>query len=392
MPTFLDLSQGVRYDLLLVDPSTGQQHSLGQVLTSLQWEDQQGELAQRVTASFYDYRTPTWSLHEAIKLGGEMSLIADWGTGWQTLIDRVIVFNRKLDAANGGQCSLVAYDPLIYLQKSKFERLYETGKLGKDILKNIFDEFQIPTFKLDGPNAPLPRWPVRGTLVDTINQIFKESWRRGDHEYYCSWREGGIWVTIPGFNDDIYWIRGDQSALSATSEEDIHDLVTEVQITGSSEIVIADDPDPTGAPLAAKGAETEIVTGDTRFGHLREILQAEKTDSQASARETANTILQDRGEPRRTQNFSAPDLPFLRKGDIIRVTAGALDQHCLVSSVVHDAESRTMSITIDNSGTLKRRLRRVKPDRANLFGSDEPEGQIASGFLGTVPIPGIGLP
>jgi hypothetical protein len=44
----------------------------------------------------------------------------------------------------------------------------------------------------------------------------------------------------------------------------------------------------------------------------------------------------------------APDLPFLRKGDKVKISAGTLIGYYIVSEVVHDATNRIMSMEVED--------------------------------------------
>ena len=46
----------------------------------------------------------------------------------------------------------------------------------------------------------------------------------------------------------------------------------------------------------------------------------------------------------------APDLPFLRKGDKVKVEAGTLIGYYIVSSVTHNATNRIMVMEVEDVG------------------------------------------
>ena len=50
------------------------------------------------------------------------------------------------------------------------------------------------------------------------------------------------------------------------------------------------------------------------------------------------------------RKVTAPDLPFLRRGDKVRVEAGTLIGYYIVSSVSHDATTRTMMMEVEDVG------------------------------------------
>lgn len=363
----IDVSR-LRYDLKAV--TDGGTASIATALANFTYEEQPGELAMRVTANLYNDDTPLGFVHDVLRLGGIVVPLYDVGAGWVPIIDRAHIFTRGLNTTSGYPLvKMVAYDPLIHLQKSEFEKLYLEGASGRNMLLDLFQIWGLPVGRVDGPNVPMPKMALRGNLGSTVGDILKTAWLRGDEEYIVRWRDGAVEVIQAGSNETIYWLSGARNTPGADSEEDIHDLVTEVHIVGEQSVALADDAGP-GAnmkPRLERLLQSELYPA---YGRLRAVVKSQAADTEDSILQQASTILSERGEPRRTQSVPAPDVPMIRKGDIVRITAGVLDGYYPVSGVVRDTDSRIMTLTIDNSGTLKRRVRQVKASRKGLIKDD----------------------
>jgi hypothetical protein len=121
----------------------------------------------------------------------------------------------------------------------------------------------------------------------------------------------------------------------ATDKQDIEDLVTRVKIIGK-------ENKEGRAPVVA------TVDGRTEFGILQDVLYREQYDTAAAAKAAAAEVLAERGAPRKQRTIFAPDLPFLRKGDRVYISAATLEGYFAVVGIQHDADSRSMVMEVEN--------------------------------------------
>lgn len=237
----------------------------------------------------------------------------------------------------------------------------------------------MPTGVIEGPIAPLPKGTYRGSLADTILTILTESFYEEGQEYVLRARENTVEVVQPGRNDPVYHLSAARNVESYTDQQSITELVTEVRIVGeqSATLVIADDPGGGSAPAAVRPPIDRLLVPDdpdvARFGRFRALVVDQENDNPADLEAKANAIFSERGAPQRTRSLVAPDIPLLRRGDLIRVTAGTMDEYAVVSGVQHDADTRKMQVTIDSSGTFKHRQKKVAKEKAaTLTIADDP--------------------
>lgn len=325
----------ISYSLVLLRPD-GQKLDLQPVTRSLSWEENDGELAVRLEAELQNIQMPDgkW-LHQLIPLGGQIFLYADWGSGQQEIFrGTVFVWDYRTDPL--GYFTITAYDQLIYLMKSKDDRFYKAGQTAKAIIEDIAKAWNIPLGTIEGPDTVLAKQVFRGdTLADMIFSVLDQAKKRGAGKWIVRSKQGKIDIIRPGQNSQVYCFTADSNVESIEDYQDIEELVTRVKIIG------AEDSEGK-APVVAQ------LDGRTEFGVLQEVVYERQFDTLAAAKSAAEDILSERGQPRCRRKVIAPDLPFLCKGDKVKVVAGTLNGYYLVSSVVHNATNRLMSMEVEN--------------------------------------------
>lgn len=325
----------ISYSLVLLRPD-GQKLDLQPVTRSLSWEENDGELAVRLEAELQNIQMldGKW-LHQLIPLGGQIFLYADWGSGQQEIFrGTVFAWDYRTDPL--GHFTITAYDQLIYLTKSKDDRFYRAGQMAKAIIEDIAKAWGIPLGDVQGPNVALGKQVFRGeTLADMINSVLKEAKAKGSIKWIVRSRQGKIDVVRPGINSPVYVFSARMNVDSISDRQDIEDLVTRVKIIG------AEDKEGK-APVVA------TLDGRTEFGILQEVVYQRQFDTPAAAKAAAQDILKERGQPKRRRKVVAPDLPFIRKGDKVKVVAGTMNGYYIVSSIIHDAARQLMTMEVED--------------------------------------------
>jgi len=327
----------ISYSLILLRPD-GQRVDLQPFLRSLSWEENNGELAVRLEAELQNQQLTggKW-LHQLIPLGGQVFLYADWGSGQQEVFrGTVFAWDYRTDPL--GHFTITAYDQLIYLMKSKDDRFYKAGQTAKAIIQDIAKAWGIPLGTVQGPDVALAKQVFRGdTLADMIYSALNEAKKKGGGKWIVRSKQGKIDVIRPGQNSPVYRFTHDENVDNIQDRQDIEDLVTRVKIIG------AEDSEGK-APVVAQ------LDGRTEFGTLQEVVYQRQFDNVVVAKAAAQDILKERGQPRKYRKIQAPDLPFLRKGDKVKIVAGTLNGYYIVSSVIHDATNRIMTMEVEDVG------------------------------------------
>jgi len=327
----------IRYSLMLLQPD-GQKLDLQPFIRNLSWEECENELAVRMEAELQNIQLAGGKyLHQLIPLGGQVFLLADWGVGMQEVFrGTIFVWDYQTDPL--GHFTVTVYDPLIYLTKSKDDRYYKGGATAKAIIQDIAKAWNIPLGTVEGPDVALAKQVFRGqTVADIIFDVLDQAKKRGAGKWVVQSKQGKVDIIRPGQNSPVYCFTADSNVDSIEDRRDIEDLVTRVKIIG------AEDSEGR-APVVAQ------LDDRTEFGVLQEVVYQRQFDTPAAAKSAAEDILKERGQPRRKRRVQAPDLPFLRKGDKVKVAAGTLNGYYLVSGVIHNATQRIMSMEVEDVG------------------------------------------
>lgn len=324
----------LRYDVAVTAPD-GEVYHLADVIHELSWEDNAGELAQRLRVTLHNTRLQDgrW-LHQLVPLGTQARLLATWGEGWQEIL-RGTVFAREVNS-EASSVELTIYDPLIYLAKSRDDRYYGPGWNAADIIRDIANAWQIPLAPLSGPNVVLPRqvWRSR-TLADMLLDVLDQVRKRGGGRWLIRAAGGRMEVVRAGSNAVVYHFSVHENVVAATDLRTMERLVTRVKVVGAED---AEGRRPVEA----------IVDGRTEFGILQDVIYREQYDSLEAARQAAQEILAERGKPENPRTVTVPDVPMVRKGDKVHIVAGLMNGYYLVAGVSHTPKLGTMTLEVED--------------------------------------------
>jgi len=327
----IDLTQ-TRYVLVLLTPQ-GEKLYLNEVTQGLQWEEPPDELSVRLTVEVQNQKTRYGWLHKLFPMAGRLFLLADWGEGWKE-VWRGTVFDRDNRTDPLGHFMVTAYDFLFYL-KSKDNRYYKSGTKGRTILTDVANAWKIPLGKVEGPDAALAKQVMKNQQINSfILDILDQSKKKGAGKFIVRANAGKMDIVKVGGNSPIYHFGATANVKVVSDRESIEDLVTRVKIVGSED-------------RNKKASVVATIDGRTEFGVLQEIVTKEKNETPAAAKQAAQEILSERGKPKKTRRVEAPDLPFLRKGDKVHITAGTLNGYYIVTGVHHDPDNRTMTMEVE---------------------------------------------
>jgi hypothetical protein len=352
------------------------------IIETASLEELDTELAVRYSMSLRNASTPFGLMNEVLALGVRLQVKSDWGEGpkevWQG-----IVWSSGLQssAGSGMRLQVTAYDVLRRLTQSRDDYLTNAGDDAMALLKQVLTdyEYRLGTVFSFGDKATLPAYKFTGSMAELVSTVFDVVYSRGAGEFYMRSRLGMVDILPPGQNSPIYYVDG-RVAESWEDTEDISDLVTEVRSGSVTPAGPADDaPDHEAQPgemTPNPSGQVAIGPYRQRIGKIRYVVNSniqQNVDDPSALSDTVATILQARGEPNRTQRVTLPDLPFLRRGDLIHFHVGTLDGRYLVSGVSHDVAQHKMSVTVNNHGTLiyKRIKRQVAGANAGPADEDQ---------------------
>jgi hypothetical protein len=330
------------YSAAVISRKTGKRYAIQSInypeskfVTDLSLAEKDKQLAQSAQIKMMNAKTDDGYFSGIIDVLDRVFIYANDGE-MSDEVFRGFVWERPYSSKVEKEITLTCYDNLIYMMKSEISEYFSAGKSTQAILNTLCQKWGVSLdFKYKSINHP--KLPLSGNLADVIlSDVLDEVKKQTGTKYVVRSIQDKVTVSAVGSNDTVYEIkRADGAAISTHSTVSMDNVVTKVVITGST-----DDNDKT--------AIEAVVTGDTaKYGTLQQIQSKSKDTTLAEAKAEANTTLKENGSPKRTYEVSAIDIPWVHKGDKVKVVAGDMSQMYIVLSVTHNVTEKTMDLEVE---------------------------------------------
>jgi len=321
---------GYYVDLLSED---GSRYRLDDALLSLQWEEQKGQLAQRAILTVANVPIGTETLMKKAKINCVIMIYAKMD-GETKLVFEGKIWEWQYDNSKKNEVSIIAYDNLIRLQQSKDFKYYSAGMTTQAIIGDVCKSWSIPlAYKWSQSITHEKKKFSAESISEIIFSLLEEVRQKKGEKYVAYYRDAQLQIVGYGNNSTVYRFSG-ENTISTVDKLSLSNLVTRVKVIGKE--------DKKGrAPVDA------VVDGNLKYGVLQEIIRRDSNKKLADAKADAETILKERGKPEETIQLNTPDLPFIRKGDAVEVSAGNLKGVFYVEGVSHNATSRQMILALE---------------------------------------------
>ena len=310
----VDVSK-IAYKVFLLREN-GEQLDITDIASGLNWEENEGELAQRVSLT----------LANIMHKGSRVSNLAKPNC---YIIGKTETGGKTDEVARGKRTEL--FD----LQASQDNRYISAGVSTKTALMGIFDDWGISVEKYDGPTVANAKTTFKNQyLSDIILELLETAHKHGARRCIVRASKGKVSVIPRAGNETIYCFEEANNLEMVKYKLSTSEMVTVVKV------VATEDEDKRQAVEA-------VINGKTEYGKRQKIYVRDKDDTLATATAAAKEILENEGEPTVTMNLKAPDIPTIRKGDKIKITSRVYTGYATVISISHDAGSRTMTVGVE---------------------------------------------
>lgn len=327
----VDLSRISYYVTVML--STGEQLQLEDLAENIAWEENEKELAVRLNLTLRDAEYKGGRLSQQFALGTIVYLYADWGEGRQEVF-RGTVWEWNHSQINNDAIVLTCYDMLYYLQKSVGNKFYAKGKKTKAIISDILKSWSVELGEYTGPNVEHKKIVYKAkTISQMLTDTLDKAEDLGGAKAIIRASEGKADIIAYGSNETVYGFTAGTNLLSSSDKYSMTELITRIKIVGKD--------DSNGLPKVEA-----TLNGHTEFG----ILQAFQTMGSSSlkdAKTKAKKVLKEKGEPKRTIIFVAPDFPLIRKGLKIHVETDKLVSDYIIKGVSHNATTGQMQMEVE---------------------------------------------
>lgn len=324
------------YSVYIVSGST--KYDITSCLESIRFSDQEKQFAKNVTLNLGNIPiNGTW-LNALLKVRQRVFIYANdgetsgevwrgfvWDCGYKSSLDtRLIV--------------LKCYDNLIFCQESEESLFFASGKDTKSVMSEICSKWGIP-LEYSYSSITHSKLALRGFLSDIITADILDLVKdRTGKKYVVLSEEDTMKIKEVGQNAKVYKILAGNNAITTETECTMEGMVTKVVILGKED---KSDRRPVEA----------TVNGDTNtYGTLQKLINRNENTSLADAKKEGESICKEKGKPNWEYRLEAPDIPWIRKGDKVYVSAGSLVGHFIVKGIERDISNKrkTMSLTMED--------------------------------------------
>ncbi len=311
---------------------TGAVHDLTPALLDLSWEEQEGELAQRAKIMLLNFKIGASYLMQLVKINCILRIWSDWGAGRQKVFEGTI-WDWDYKSVQNKELSVLAYDPMIRLLKSEDILYFSAGMSTPAILESVCGEWSVPLdYKWDKQITHTKKVFNSMAVGDIIISLLEEVRQQTGERYALYYKDGKLTVSGLGKNTEVYRLDS-RNSISTSDKLSADHLVTRVKIFGK-----ADDE--------GRSNVEATVDGNLKFGVWQKVIRRDADKDLGTARADAQTMLKEYGKPTEEIQVNAPDLPFMRRGDLVEVSAGNLIGMFYVMGISHNAKQKTMTIRL----------------------------------------------
>lgn len=324
------------YTVYVVSGST--KYNLTPAVCEISPSENDKEIAQRVNILFTNVKVGGSWLSSILKARDRLYIYAKEG-GKETEVFRGYLWRRNYKSSlTERELSYTCYDNLIYLQNSEDSLYFSSGKSTKDIMQTICGKWGIK-LQYSYESITHPKLPLRGALADIfLSDILDPVKKRTGKKYVVLSDKDTMYVKPVGSNTTICKFLAGKNVTSTSSGWTMDGVITQVIIVGKAD---DDDREPIEATVSGKTSQ---------YGTLQKIQNRDENTSLADAKLEAKNTIDENGEPKWEYEIIAPDIPWIRKGDKIYVSAGDIIGDRIITGISRTINSKTreMTLTLEN--------------------------------------------
>lgn len=324
-----------RYKTILITESR-KQHDISEFIEGLGWEELEKELAARISFTAKNDKTAKGRISALTKPNCYIVLLYSYDGGKTTEAVRGKINEWNPSAKFTLETLKVkAYDELHDLEESDDDLYYSSGAGTKSVLTKLFSDWKIPVGRYTGPDVKHGKLKYdKKSLGSIVTEILEEAKKKGGGDTVIRAVKGKVDILSYGSNTKIYHFEETEHLLSLSHKISVTGMVTRVKVVG-------EENDDGRRPVEA------TVDGKIKYGIRQKIYTRGSDESLGEAKEAAQGILDEDGEPEEEINIEAPDIPEVRKGDLVHLKTSTVGSgYFYVLEAVHDCDSGEMELKL----------------------------------------------
>ena len=322
------------YTVYIISDST--KYNVTNAVLGMNRSEPDGQIAQRVTLRLAIVKVGDAWLSSLIKARSRVFVYANDGTKEDEVFRGYVWTRTRNDSISENETQYVCYDNLIYFQESEDSLYFSSGKSTKDIMASICDKWGIK-LQYSYDSITHEKMPLRGCLADIFTaDILDLVKKRVKKKYVILSDKDTMNVRPVGANTTVYNFVAGKNISKTASGWTMEGVVTKVIVVGKAD---KDDREPIEATVSGKTSE---------YGTLQKIQKKDENTSLADAKTEAQNTIDENGDPKWEYLVSAPDVPWIRKGDKIYVSAGEISGYRIVVEIDRDSKDGLMTMTLED--------------------------------------------
>lgn len=325
----------VKYRIVAVD-NKKKRYNITDYLENLEWRENKGEISMQISFTVRNDKTSKGYLSKLIRPGTLITISSKHGGKKYREVARgnVVTWNpTNQNSSHDLKC--VCYDELYNLQKSQDNFYFRSGTGTKTRVKKVLKKWKVTMGSYQGPNKKHGKKKYQNKyLSDILLDILDDAVKKGGKKCIIQMNKGKAAILPLGSNDDIYIFKPGNTKVVSNSRSTAN-LITRVKIIGKSK----------------KKGKTRVVAtlnGLTKYGVRQRIYTRGADETLKQAKKAAQEILDENGDIEKEITVQSPDVPYIRKGDMVYMKAGSITGYYYVTGIQHDADAQGMTMNIES--------------------------------------------
>lgn len=313
-------------------------YDISPVVTKYDSSDQKKQMAQAYTIELVNVKVGGTRLSKLLDVRNRVYVYADDGERSEEVYRGYIWTLNSKDQLGENTLTLKCYDNLIYFQESDDSEFFSSGKSTETICSSLCDKWGVK-LKYAYSSITHSKMALRGKLSDIfISDILEPVKKQTGEKFVVRSEKDEMNITTVGSNTRIYTIKVGGNAEGLAEERTMDGVITKVIILGKAD---GDDRRPVEATVSGKTSE---------YGTIQKIVNLGSNTSKADATKEAQTTIDENGEPKSEYAVKAPDIPWIRKGDKVKVEGIDWDKYFIVVDIDREIskDAKTMTLTLED--------------------------------------------
>lgn len=321
-----------QYSAYVISGNT--KYDVTSVMESLEIEDREKQIAKSVSINLLNIKLGDEWLSSLLKVRDRVYIYANDGKRKEEVFRGYIWVRSYKSSLDSRTLTLRCYDNLIYFQESEDSEFFASGKSTRDVISTLCQKWGV-SLEYSYESITHAKLALRGALSDIFTADILDLVKDRIGKKYVILSEKDV-MKVKGIGDNttIYTIKAAQNATGTSSECTMDGMTTKVVILGKAD---DDDREPVEA----------TVNGDTdKYGTLQKIINRDENTTLADAKMEAQGILDENGKPKWEYTATCADIPWIRKGDKVYVSAGDLLNSYIVNGIERRIQNSKKEMTL----------------------------------------------